>query len=171
MKAQYGFTEACGNRKKQIMKLIHFRKKQSLRIKKVFFDILNIKRQKRYFMQMLLKQAQVRLNPLRLRIYFAKFVEGIFLVKTKNKLISLALKARMCRVQALAFSVLKKNLQTMYNKTNDAEVLVERRARALLMKSFFCWKFTTRDKNILVAKTDLLATELKKKKLKGAFRK
>ena len=169
-KALFGLTGACEKRKTEITKLILFRKKSGMKVKRVFFDILNIKRKKAYYVQMLLKQIELRMNPLKLRTYFNKFMEGIFLRKTKKKLISLALKARMTRIQALVFAILKRNVQCTYQKYNEAIELNQRRSRALLMKSFFCWKFSARDKKALAGKTSLLAEELNKKKMKGVFR-
>lgn len=169
-KGIYSLKDNYHTKKLEFRKLVTFHKKRSLYIKRFFMDVLNIKRQKRYYVDMLLKQFNEKLKPIKSRFYFTKFMEGIFLQRSKKRMLQLAIQAREERTLERTFEALKQNYYNYQQQLENADFLHDRHYAALMMKCFFCWKFSTRDKKVLMERSVLLVNELNKNKIRSVFR-
>ena len=160
----------CERKKRELHKIINLCKKRALHMKRVFWDILNIKRQKRYYTNMLIKQLHERLYHPKIRVYFTKFMEGIHLERTKTKMLHLAEQARKETLLYLGLQGLKLNIVQSQQNLAIARDFRGNVARGVLMKAFFCWKFTTRENQALQEKIELLQCGIQRQRAKQVFR-
>lgn len=170
LKSLYIFKKNYEKRKTNFKKIGTLQKKRFNHIKRVFFDVLCIKKQKRFYTQVLLQHLDERLYHLRMKNHFVRFIEGVSISKSEKKLYSEANQAYEYKIKVNAFMKLKKNCEDTQANLIEADLQHERHCKALLVKSFFYWKFSTREKQALISKALSLRDGINKRRKENCFK-